>query len=140
MTQSRGTGRRRFVLFLFVGALGFIIDSAGTLALSRYLDVSPYIARVGSISLAITITWLLNRFMTFRMSRSPRAGTEYLRYLLVQLSGAGINYCTFALLLWSLPYFHEYPVGAIAIGSMFALAFNDLAMARFVFNRTVERS
>lgn len=139
MTHLPQAGSRRFILFVFVGTLGFFVDSAGMLILSRYLGFNSYVARLLSMGLAITATWLLNRYMTFRATRHSSPSTEYLLYLLVQLTGAGANYGVFALLLWKFAFFREHPVAAVAIGSLFALAFNYLAIARFVFNLPAKR-
>jgi putative flippase GtrA len=88
-------GRTRVVHFLLAGSAGFTFDAALLTALVNGLGWSPYAARAVSFPLALAITWLLNRTLTFRDRPSTGAGLELMRYAIVQLGGAAVNYGVF---------------------------------------------
>jgi putative flippase GtrA len=125
--------QRRVLGFALVGAIGFLID-AGLLAAQVYLfGVGAYTARLWSFAAAVTTTWWLNRGHTFRGLGRYSAGTEYRRYLGVQICGALANLGTYAGILFLIPSFAGYPVLALAIGAVPGLAVNYILSRRFVF-------
>lgn len=122
-----------FFLFSAVGCVGFAVDSGLLALLTNFGNVQVYAARVVSLITAMTVTWILNRTLTFRHSRSIRTGAEYIHYLCVQFSGAAINYAVFTVCLLLSPGMAAHPVIAVAVGSLVAMTVNYFAMKRFVF-------
>lgn len=94
-----------FIRFLFVGILGFLIDTGITLALI-YLGASPFLARVPAILFAMTMTWYINRNITFRIC-THSTKQEVIRYFTFAMSIACLNYVLFTLLIvlsWPVAY------------------------------------
>jgi putative flippase GtrA len=56
----------RVVKFAFTGGIGFVVDVGILTLLAVVFDVNPYVARVGAIAIAMTVTWLINRRFTFK--------------------------------------------------------------------------
>src|SRR5690606_12898768 len=88
----------RFGKFLGVGGVGFLLDLAVFLG-ALHLAVPPLLARVLASVIAISFTWLANRQLTFQ-SGHPVSWSEYLKYFVVSLAGAGVNIAIFSLALW----------------------------------------
>ena len=115
---------KQFSRFLVIGGLGFLVD-AGVLFVLVSLGWDAYIARLFSFAVAVTVTWWGNRNWTFQDSRPQSAHKEYSSYLLVQTSGAAVNYGVYVLVLSC--FAHETAVNALialACGSAVALLVN----------------
>ena len=56
---------RQFLLFAGAGAIGFVVEAVVITALVTLWDVDIYVARLCSFSLAVLITWWLNREFAF---------------------------------------------------------------------------
>jgi putative flippase GtrA len=134
---------RRIAQFVFAGAVGFGVDAALLALLVSYGGWPPVAARVPSFLVAVSCTWLINRYLAFADRRAVQAGSalrEYGRYLLSQSAGAALNLGIFALLLWFMPQWQREPVLPLALASACAMAFNYLAMGKFVFRAQRRRS
>lgn len=125
---------RRFVRFLLVGCIGFAID-AGVLVLAlRHVTSSVYAARALSFSLAVFVTWLVNRTFVFAAG-APGAGivTEYGRYLATQVTGAVANLLVFVALIELMPRLADTPVVPLAVGAVAGALVNYAGSAWWVF-------
>lgn len=123
---------RRIASFGFVGAIGFAVD-AGVLALIlALLPADPFLARLGSMAVALAATWLLNRTLTFGASHRP-AVVEGARYGGIGAASGLVNYLVYSAVLVVLPGFH--PLLALVIGSAAAMVFSYLGYSRLVFDR-----
>ncbi len=111
--------------FLGVGACGFLTD-AGVFSALVWLGTEPLPARLVSASVAITLTWYLNRLHVFRTDGYSAHGPEYLRYLTVQAFGLIVNFGVFLYLLARGGVFAELPLLALCGGAALAIAFNFL--------------
>lgn len=94
--------QQRFLRFVLVGGLGFAVDAGLLSLLLHFSAISPYSARILSLSLAITATWWCNRHFTFR-AKQPARRSEWLRYFVLMLLGAALNYAIYAVGVSSLP-------------------------------------
>jgi putative flippase GtrA len=117
---------RRLARFAAVGGLGFAVDGGLLALLFHGLGVDPHGARAVSFTCAVTVTWWLNRRLTFRDRRAEGAGErrEYLRYIGVQILGALANLAVYSALLATTAFFAAQPVGALAVGAVAGLAVN----------------
>jgi putative flippase GtrA len=127
--------KSRFVRFFIVGSIGFGVDAVLLSTLVNALGWSPFAARVVSFSAALGVTWYLNRSFTFRDRAAPRAGPEAVRYVLVQVSGALLNYGTFSALVVLFAQAARWPILALVPASALAMCFNYLGMYYFAFRR-----
>ncbi|MDD4913565.1 MAG: GtrA family protein [Methylococcales bacterium] len=87
-----------FFRFLLVGGLGFVIDAGVTSLLIALGLAAPLLARIPGIMLAMTFTWLANRYFTYQV-HTGRSVDEAMRYALVAGVMAGLNYSIYFLLV-----------------------------------------
>ena len=122
----------QFLRFGLVGIIGFLVD-ATVLHLALWLiQLDFYSGRLLSYLAAATTTWLLNRRFTFG-DASARPGQQWLRFLMVNGLGGGINYTVYALLVFFSPLFRNAPVLAVALGSLSGLLLNFAGSKWLVF-------
>ena len=84
---------KKIFSFGIVGGVGFAVDAGVLTLLSSKMGVNVYLARLCSFTVAVFVTWMLNRKWVFKAD-GPRTTTktnEYLSYLTVQIVGALIN-------------------------------------------------
>jgi putative flippase GtrA len=130
------TTSRRFAKFIAVGGVGFIVDAAVlTLAVGNF-GASIYPARALSFSVAVFVTWLLNRTFVFdSVGRRVPIVAEYSRYLVTQIAGAFCNLAVFAALIEALPRLAATPVVPLAAGAVLGALVNYGGSAWWVFQR-----
>lgn len=124
-----------FIKFAIIGTLGFIVDSLVLLFALHVAGLDPYSGRVVSFLVAITCTWLGNRFFTFHDRRQASLFKEWLAFFLANGVGGGINYATYSLLIAFVPFIKETPVLAVAAGSLVAMFFNYAVSSKLVFRK-----
>lgn len=122
--------RDEFLRFCLVGAVGFVVDAAITLAMTWALGASALLARVPAFLAAATATWVLNARFTF--DRPRRAGS-WLRYVLLTAVGALINLITYLAWLRMTDMSPLHVLVGVAAGSAVALAFNFFVSRRWIF-------
>ena len=74
---------KRFFKFMFVGAMGALVDFGVLNLLAHILDVPVTIAGVISFSLAVTQNFLWNRYWTYPESRAFPAIPQYLQFFVI---------------------------------------------------------
>ena len=124
---------RRLKYFVCIGGIGFLIDGGLLSLLTEIAHLSPYISRSISFPIAVSVTWYLNRRITFFSNASIIKTTEYTRYFVIQIVGACINLGTFGLLLKYIPSFAIHPILPFSVGAFVAMIFNFLGAQYFVF-------
>ena len=124
----------QLIRFLMVGGCGFASDVA-TFLLARHFGGGPVESRLLSASVAVTVTWYLNRRYVFGASTRGGIAMEYLRYLGVQAVGQGSSLGCYFTLIFTSAYFAEHPLLALWAGGGFAVVVNYLG-ARFLAFRT----
>jgi len=128
----------QFLHFLLVGAVGFIVDGGLLMALIEKTSLPALPSRLVSFSVAVTVTWLLNRLLTFRERASSRRLSEWRRYVAVNGLGGAMNLVIFTLLVMVAPSPVGAPFVAFAIASAAAMIFNFVGSRTFAFRRAVE--
>lgn len=123
---------RRGGWFLISGGLGFAVDII-VLRLGMSFGLSPLLARIPALALAMATTWLVNRAKTFHSSGKP-VGVEAGQYAIVAIAAALLNYCIYAILVRSFPQLMPELATAIAVGS--TMIFSFTGYSRFVFRTT----
>lgn len=111
----------KFLRFLLVGSGGFLIDLGGFLV--AHLIVGVVVARLLSFLVAATCTWGLNRSFTFSGSDLDYK-IEWLRYLVVNSIGGGLNLGGFVLMVRNVVFFAAHPVLPLAIMTGLIAIFN----------------
>lgn len=131
---------RQFAKFGVVGAVAYVID-VGMFNLLRYAGEDPILAdqpltaKIVSSGVATVVSWLGNRYWTFRHTRRPQARREFLIFVLMCSIGLGISLS----ILW----FSHYVIGltspladniaANVVGLAAGTLFRFWAYRRFVF-------
>jgi putative flippase GtrA len=125
---------RQAFAFGVVGAIGFVVD-ASVLTIALRYGFGLYSGRVLSYLAAVTATWALNRHYTFRASRGRNALSEWVRFLVSQLSGAAVNFIIYGVLTHSIAVVASYPVIGVAAGSLGGMVINFVVARAYVFQR-----
>lgn len=123
-----------FLLFVFVGTVGFLVDSFFLYLLKN--EIGLYAARVISFFFAVITTWGLNRTITFKNAKSglPK-WREFLHYMKLMLLGGLVNYLTYAAAIFFIPTVKLYPIIAVALGSLSGLFINYLTSKYLLFKK-----
>ncbi len=74
---------RRFLKFMFVGAMGAVVDFGTLNLLAHVFDVPLTIAGIISFSLAVTQNFLWNRYWTYPESRAFPLVPQYLQFFII---------------------------------------------------------
>ena len=74
---------KRFLKFMFVGAMGAVVDFGVLNLLSHVLDVPVTIAGVISFSLAVTSNFIWNRYWTYPESRHFPLLPQYFQFFII---------------------------------------------------------
>jgi putative flippase GtrA len=122
----------RFFRFCGTGVIGFTVD-AGILSILTKLGHLPTIPSRGlSFSVAVVVTWALNRRWTFCASTRPSC-REFLAYIASQAVGLGVNFGIFSLLIISQAPLVGRPLPALGLSSLFSLTINYAGLRIFAF-------
>jgi putative flippase GtrA len=114
-----------FLRFCGVGVIGFVVDSAVLYGSAPYLGW--LFARLVSFLVAASVTWYLNRRLTFISEAKDAAGSamsmQYAKYLASMALGGVLNLTVYALTIatWK---FYAAPILGVALGSCAGLALN----------------
>ena len=88
---------RHYGGFILAGASAFAVDALVLLLLTGW-GLSPLLARPCGISLAMIVSWWINRTVTFASTSSPSVG-EFARFAAVAWFAQAVNYAIFAAVL-----------------------------------------
>lgn len=87
--------RTRFLRFLAVGAIGFVVDF-GVYNLLTIWGVLPLLAQAVSFGAALLSNFTWNRYWTYPDSRTKRKRTQLTQFFIVSVVGLGIRTPIFA--------------------------------------------
>jgi putative flippase GtrA len=116
------------VAFAVAGSVGFVVDASICRTLIA-AGLPPLAARVPSMLVAMAVTFLLNRNITFR-ARGPIL-PQAVRYFAVNAAGATFNYTVFAVAL--LATHGLMPMAALVVGCGAGFAINFLGAKNLAF-------
>ncbi len=117
-----------FLRFCVAGGIGFVTDFL-LLHAGLALGLGPLIARFISATLALLVTWQINRRFTFRVVAPPSA-VEATRYMLLNGTGFALNLGVYTLcVLW----LAMSPSLSIVVASAVAMLFNFAGNRYWVF-------
>jgi len=119
--------------FWLIGLVGFAVDATILYFLRSLFDTDIMIARFLSLGTAMTVSWYLNRKLTFAGQSDDKAWREWLYYSTVNSVGAVINYCLFIWLVMNNDYFAEYLMIPLSIASGLAAVVNFLLTKYVIF-------
>ena len=102
------------------------------LKIAVQMDHVSTVSIAGDTSFALSITWSINRHLTFSPSGRGIA-QEGARYGGVGIATSIVNYLVYCAILFALPAMP--PLAALAIASLVAMALSFLGYSRLVFDR-----
>jgi putative flippase GtrA len=108
---------RHYGGFLVAGLLALTTDGAILQTLTK-LGWDPLAARLIAIAIAMVVSWLINRTVTFAM-KGPPSLREYARFATVSWSSQVVNYGLFSIIMLARPETHV--LIALFIASFFAM-------------------
>jgi len=125
-TKRNRKEAKRFFKFMFVGAMGAMVDFGTLNLLAHVFDVPVTIAGVISFSLAVTQNFLWNRYWTYPESRAFPAIPQYLQFFIINATALLIRVPILALVpgpvIAALESAGMAPSAAEVLGNNFALA------------------
>ena len=74
---------KRFLKFMFVGALGAVVDFGTLNLLTHVLDIPVTVAGIISFTLAVTHNFLWNRYWTYPESRNSPLLPQYVQFVVI---------------------------------------------------------
>jgi len=134
VVASSRPARRRFARFIVVGGVGFLIDAGVLMLALRYVTPDIYVARALSFTVAVIVTWLLNRMFVFDAEAGGSMVAEYGRYFATQVVGALSNLGVFVALIELVPRLGATPIVPLAAGAGLGAAVNYAGAALWVFS------
>lgn len=127
--------------FVLVGTVGFFVDGSLLVIGHNQLGLDWSVARLLSFTVAVTLTWLLNRRLTFAQRTELMSLREWRSYLAINGIGALLNLGIFLGLVGLVPPFRDHPLVALMIAAAIALIFNFIGSRNLVFSPpAVEKS
>lgn len=129
----------QFLRFCCVGVAGFVVDAGVLLTLVHSHLLNPVSGRFVSFTVAVIVTFELNRRWSFRESRKGGVLRLFGGYLAVQGLGFLSNLGIYTLLYVVLPKPFNAPLLCLAVASMFAMAMNFVGARWMVFRRVGAR-
>jgi putative flippase GtrA len=122
---------KRLSAFGLVGGLGFSADAIMLEILTRFAEWTPLAARLIAIAIAGTLTYALNRKLTFKAQGRANVA-EGGRYALGLMLTSGLNYAVFAVVLALFP--GVLPFVALVFASATAMSASFIWQSRVVFS------
>jgi len=118
--------------FLAVGGIGFVTDAAVFFGFVYGFGGTIVAARVLASLIAMSVTWALNRSVTFSDGRMQNRSAEYGKYLVASFVGMGANLVVLAEASKVDAGFYHLP--AYLLGALAGLLVNYALYDRLVFN------
>ncbi|MGZ3364343.1 MAG: GtrA family protein [Caulobacteraceae bacterium] len=131
-----------FMRFCCAGGLGFVVDFT-VLKTIVHLGANPIAARCLSFSVAVVVTWLVNRAWTFKGHITPGAQgllREFAGYLAVQSIGFAANFSVFTAMVIGIPALDGRLLPPSVAGTIAGLVVNYLGAKHIVFRRRARAS
>lgn len=93
---------RHYGGFLVAGLSALATDTLILAVLTRIAGMNPFLARPIGIAVAMVVSWLINRTVTFQ-SVAPPSVAEFVRFAGVSITSQLVNYGVYVILLLSFP-------------------------------------
>ena len=101
----------------------------------EFFEFAALLSKALAFPIAVLVTWILNRSLTFRQRRSSSLLNELFRYLNVTLIGALVNNSVYILIIKLFGGDLLTAIFAVAAGSVAGLTTNFLGSSRYVFKK-----
>ncbi len=126
--------KKQFANFLVSGTIGFITDSAILHVLIYAFGMGDITARICSFLVAVHVTWLCNRRLTFAILTAP-TWSEYRGYMLSNTAIAALNILLYSIFLQFIPACWYRHLLAVSMATGITMFINFSWMKFMVFRR-----
>ena len=124
---------KTLLIFSIVGVVGLAVEISLVGLLYEFFGFSALLSKALAFPLAVLVTWILNRNLTFRERTGNGLFTELFRYANVTLIGAVVNNTLYILVISLLGAELVTALFAVATGSLAGLTANFFGSNRYVF-------
>jgi putative flippase GtrA len=131
-----------FMRFCCAGGLGFVVDFT-ILKTIVHLGLNPIGARLISFSVAVVVTWLVNRAWTFKAHPTPGFSAlirELASYVAVQSVGFAANFSVYTAMVIGISALNGRLLPPSIAGTAVGLLVNYLGAKHLVFRRRARAS
>ncbi len=118
------------------GGAGFLVDAVIVALCTQIVGMRPIPSQAVAFSVAVTVTWLINRHWTFAEHASDKWLHEWTRYVAANSVGAVVNNSVYGTLVLTATIFSKNPVLAVAAGSVAGMGFNFASSKTIVFKNS----
>lgn len=122
-----------FLRFGAVGAAGFSVDGLILYALVHGAGLNYFVGRLISFTIAVGVTWLLNRTWTFKVRRTDGRLREAAVYFAVQCTGGVANIGVYTAAILIAPVLKDWLIVPLAMGSAVGLCLTYLGAKHLAF-------
>jgi putative flippase GtrA len=126
----------QFFQFAMAGTVGFMVDAGIVVCLRRFTPIDLVSAKLVGFSVAVTVTWLINRNVAFTAHADARLLREWMRYVWANGLGGIVNNGVYIVAVFTRQELAQHPEFAVAMGSLAGMLFNYSAARWWVFRRT----
>jgi putative flippase GtrA len=130
-TDARIGPLRHYGGFVLAGGLALTTDGS-ILELLMHFGWNPLVARPISIAVAMVVSWLINRRVTFGVAEPPSL-SEFGRFAAVSWTAQAVNYTVFSAIMLAVK--STPALIALVIASLVAMFFSYLGFRHAVFAR-----
>ncbi|MDE1942387.1 MAG: GtrA family protein [Betaproteobacteria bacterium] len=124
---------REILWFAVAGTLGFVVDASVVTLLRSWAGAGFVSAKAVGFTLAVTVTWALNRRLAFAGAPRRHPLRQWGHYVWTNGLGGLVNNGTYLVAVFSVDAFARQPALAVALGSLAGMFFNYLAARHWVF-------
>jgi len=104
-----------FLRFAGVGIFGFFVDISSFYILINLLSFQIFDARFTAFAIAIFVTWLGNRLITFKNANKENISKQLFKYVIVSCSAGAVNLFIFnALIIWGIITEISFVIGVLS--------------------------
>ena len=122
-----------FLRFGVVGSTGFCVDAAVLYLVTQAFGFNPFTGRMVSFTVAVAVTWFLNRRWTFRSAGGPGGLKQAAVYFGVQCAGLAANFSVYSTIILTFGVPKVWLVIPLAFGSIAGLCLTFLGSKHLAF-------
>ena len=131
--------KKRFLRFSFIGITGLLVEILCVFVFYKHLGFSALKSKLFAFPIAVLVTWILNRNLTFKARKNGGLLAEFFRYLSVTTTGALVNNFVYIFIVQTFDENLSILILAVAVGSVAGLGVNFFGANRYVFYKRPSR-
>ena len=113
--------------------MGFVVDAGVLYLLTQAFGFNPFNGQLVAFTVAVGVTWALNRAWTFKGAHRAGRLKQAAVYLGVQCAGLAANYVIYAAVILAFHTPKAWLVGPLALGAVAGLCVTFLGAKHLAF-------